>query len=173
MLPTNPDKKKATIIYRKGSALYVKIGQSFRLGFMPHPDGDNLSSKKIGTRAVKAKKQALYRGNARWRRKEQPGHYYDLFRDANQSFPIPGGTPAGGVMLLAGAPFGDLKNPKFYFELPPLKTPVSEKPRNSNGLYWKQNQKTPQNTSYQKLLRLLRLLWMSSVAKSQKRGHLR
>jgi DNA primase len=123
-LTQHPDKKKATDYLSKDRGLSGQIAKVFGLGFAPS-GWDNLL-KKIGTRAES--QEQLLLGGMLVEKKEQPGHYYDRFRD-RIIFPIR--DSRGRVIAFGGRAFGDEK-PK-YLNSP--ETPVFQKSQELYGLF--------------------------------------
>lgn len=130
-LTQSPHKIKATDYLSKDRGLSGQIAKVFGLGFAP-PGWDNLL-KKVGTRAES--QEQLLRGGMLIEKKDQPGHYYDRFRD-RIIFPIR--DSRGRVIAFGGRAFGDEK-PK-YLNSP--ETPVFQKSQELYGLFEaKQNTK--------------------------------
>lgn len=127
----HPDKKRATDYLSKDRGLSGQIAKVFGLGFAP-PGWDNLL-KKIGTRAES--QEQLFHGGMLIEKKDQPGHYYDRFRD-RIIFPIR--DSRGRVIAFGGRAFGDEK-PK-YLNSP--ETPVFHKNQELYGLF-EAKQNTP------------------------------
>ncbi|ETI61763.1 DNA primase [Marinomonas profundimaris] len=130
-LTQHPDKKKATDYLSKDRGLSGQIAKVFGLGFAP-TGWDNLL-KKIGTRAES--QEQLLLGGMLIEKKDQPGHYYDRFRD-RIIFPIR--DSRGRVIAFGGRAFGDEK-PK-YLNSP--ETPVFQKSQELYGLF-EAKQNTP------------------------------
>lgn len=130
-LTQHPDKKKATDYLSKERGLSGQIAKVFGLGYAP-PGWDNLL-KKIGTRAES--QEQLLLGGMLIEKKDQPGHYYDRFRD-RIIFPIR--DSRGRVIAFGGRAFGDEK-PK-YLNSP--ETPVFQKSQELYGLF-EAKQNTP------------------------------
>ncbi|QUX90849.1 DNA primase [Marinomonas sp. A3A] len=130
-LTQHPDKKKATDYLSKDRGLSGQIAKVFGLGYAP-PGWDNLL-KKIGTRAES--QEQLLLGGMLIEKKDQPGHYYDRFRD-RIIFPIR--DSRGRVIAFGGRAFGDEK-PK-YLNSP--ETPVFQKSQELYGLF-EAKQNTP------------------------------
>ena len=130
-LTQHPDKKKATDYLSKDRGLSGQIAKIFGLGFAP-PGWDNLL-KRIGTRAES--QEQLFHGGMLVEKKDQPGHYYDRFRD-RIIFPIR--DSRGRVIAFGGRAFGDEK-PK-YLNSP--ETPVFHKNQELYGLF-EAKQNTP------------------------------
>ncbi|RBO84840.1 DNA primase [Marinomonas aquiplantarum] len=120
----HPDKLKATDYLAKERGLSGQIAKVFGLGFAPS-GWDNLL-KSVGTRAEH--QEQLYRGGMLIEKKDQPGHYYDRFRD-RIIFPIR--DSRGRVIGFGGRAFGDEK-PK-YLNSP--ETPVFQKSQELYGLF--------------------------------------
>ncbi|WOD06372.1 DNA primase [Marinomonas sp. GJ51-6] len=127
----HPDKKKATDYLSKDRGLSGQIAKVFGLGYAP-PGWDNLL-KRIGTRAES--QEQLLLGGMLIEKKDQPGHYYDRFRD-RIIFPIR--DSRGRVIAFGGRAFGDEK-PK-YLNSP--ETPVFQKSQELYGLF-EAKQNTP------------------------------
>lgn len=127
----HPDKKKATDYLAKDRGLSGQIAKVFGLGYAP-PGWDNLL-KRIGTRAEN--QEQLLLGGMLIEKKDQPGHYYDRFRD-RIIFPIR--DSRGRVIAFGGRAFGDEK-PK-YLNSP--ETPVFQKSQELYGLF-EAKQNTP------------------------------
>ena len=130
-LTQHPDKKKATDYLSKDRALSGQIAKVFGLGYAP-PGWDNLS-KGISTRAES--QEQLFLSGMLIEKKDQPGHYYDRFRD-RIIFPIR--DSRGRVIAFGGRAFGDEK-PK-YLNSP--ETPVFQKSQELYGLF-EAKQNTP------------------------------
>lgn len=130
-LTQHPDKKKATDYLSKERGLSGQIAKVFGLGYAP-PGWDNLL-KKVGTRAES--QEQLLLGGMLIEKKDQPGHYYDRFRD-RIIFPIR--DSRGRVIAFGGRAFGDEK-PK-YLNSP--ETPVFQKSQELYGLF-EAKQNTP------------------------------
>ncbi|PYF81605.1 MULTISPECIES: DNA primase [Marinomonas] len=130
-LTQHPDKKKATDYLSKDRGLSGQIAKVFGLGYAP-PGWDNLL-KKVGTRAES--QEQLLLGGMLIEKKDQPGHYYDRFRD-RIIFPIR--DSRGRVIAFGGRAFGDEK-PK-YLNSP--ETPVFQKSQELYGLF-EAKQNTP------------------------------
>ncbi|MGB3600535.1 MAG: DNA primase [Marinomonas sp.] len=130
-LTQHPDKKKATDYLAKDRELSGQIAKIFGLGYAP-PGWDNLL-KRIGTRAES--QEQLFHGGMLVEKKDQPGHYYDRFRD-RIIFPIR--DSRGRVIAFGGRAFGDEK-PK-YLNSP--ETPVFQKSQELYGLF-EAKQNTP------------------------------
>ncbi|RCX07432.1 DNA primase [Marinomonas foliarum] len=130
-LTQHPDKKKATDYLSKDRGLSGQIAKVFGLGYAP-PGWDNLL-KKVGTRAES--QEQLFLGGMLIEKKDQPGHYYDRFRD-RIIFPIR--DSRGRVIAFGGRAFGDEK-PK-YLNSP--ETPVFQKSQELYGLF-EAKQNTP------------------------------
>ncbi|REG84890.1 DNA primase [Marinomonas pollencensis] len=130
-LTQHPDKKKATDYLSRDRGLSGQIAKIFGLGFAP-PGWDNLL-KHIGTRAES--QEQLLHGGMLVEKKDQPGHYYDRFRD-RIIFPIR--DSRGRVIAFGGRAFGDEK-PK-YLNSP--ETPVFHKNQELYGLF-EAKQNTP------------------------------
>lgn len=120
----HPDKLKATDYLAQERGLSGQIAKVFGLGFAPS-GWDNLL-KSVGTRAEH--QEQLYRGGMLIEKKDQPGHYYDRFRD-RIIFPIR--DSRGRVIGFGGRAFGDEK-PK-YLNSP--ETPVFQKSQELYGLF--------------------------------------
>ena len=130
-LTQSTHKSKATDYLAKERGLSGQIAKVFGLGFAP-PGWDNLL-KSVGTRAES--QEQLLRGGMLIEKKDQPGHYYDRFRD-RIIFPIR--DSRGRVIAFGGRAFGDEK-PK-YLNSP--ETPVFQKSQELYGLFEaKQNTK--------------------------------
>ncbi|MBJ7537017.1 DNA primase [Marinomonas transparens] len=127
----SPQKTKATDYLSKERGLSGQIAKVFGLGFAP-AGWDNLL-KKIGTRAES--QEQLLHGGMLIEKKDQPGHYYDRFRD-RIIFPIR--DSRGRVIAFGGRAFGDEK-PK-YLNSP--ETPVFQKSQELYGLF-EAKQNTP------------------------------
>ncbi|SBS28734.1 DNA primase [Marinomonas spartinae] len=127
----HPDKKRATDYLSKDRGLSGQIAKVFGLGFAPQ-GWDNLL-RKIGTRAEQ--QEQLLLGGMLIEKKDQPGHYYDRFRDRIM-FPIR--DSRGRVIAFGGRAFGDEK-PK-YLNSP--ETPVFQKSQELYGLF-EAKQNTP------------------------------
>ncbi|MCV2401540.1 DNA primase [Marinomonas sp. C2222] len=128
----HPDKKKATDYLSKDRGLSGQIAKVFGLGYAPS-GWDNLL-KSVGTRAES--QEQLLHGGMLIEKKEQPGQYYDRFRD-RIIFPIR--DSRGRVIAFGGRAFGDEK-PK-YLNSP--ETPVFQKSQELYGLFEaKQNSPT-------------------------------
>jgi DNA primase len=127
----HPDKKKATDYLSKDRGLSGQIAKVFGLGYAPS-GWDNLL-KRIGTRAES--QEQLLHGGMLIEKKDQPGHYYDRFRD-RIIFPIR--DSRGRVIAFGGRAFGDEK-PK-YLNSP--ETPVFQKSQELYGLF-EAKQNTP------------------------------
>lgn len=123
-LTQHPDKKKATDYLSKDRGLSGQIAKVFGLGYAPS-GWDNLL-KRIGTRAES--QEQLLLGGMLIEKKDQPGHYYDRFRD-RIIFPIR--DSRGRVIAFGGRAFGDEK-PK-YLNSP--ETPVFQKSQELYGLF--------------------------------------
>ena len=130
-LTQHPDKKKATDYLSKDRGLSGQIAKVFGLGYAPS-GWDNLL-KKVGTRAES--QEQLLLGGMLIEKKDQPGHYYDRFRD-RIIFPIR--DSRGRVIAFGGRAFGDEK-PK-YLNSP--ETPVFQKSQELYGLF-EAKQNTP------------------------------
>lgn len=130
-LTQHPDKKKATDYLSKDRGLSGQIAKVFGLGYAPS-GWDNLL-KRIGTRAEN--QEQLLHGGMLIEKKDQPGHYYDRFRD-RIIFPIR--DSRGRVIAFGGRAFGDEK-PK-YLNSP--ETPVFQKSQELYGLF-EAKQNTP------------------------------
>ncbi len=130
-LTQHSDKKKATDYLSKDRGLSGQIAKVFGLGYAP-PGWDNLL-KNVGTRAES--QEQLLHGGMLIEKKEQPGHYYDRFRD-RIIFPIR--DSRGRVIAFGGRAFGDEK-PK-YLNSP--ETPVFQKSQELYGLF-EAKQNTP------------------------------
>ncbi|ETX10458.1 DNA primase [Marinomonas ushuaiensis DSM 15871] len=130
-LTQHPDKKKATDYLSKDRGLSGQIAKVFGLGYAPS-GWDNLL-KRIGTRAES--QEQLLHGGMLIEKKDQPGHYYDRFRD-RIIFPIR--DSRGRVIAFGGRAFGDEK-PK-YLNSP--ETPVFQKSQELYGLF-EAKQNTP------------------------------
>lgn len=130
-LTQHPDKKKATDYLSKDRGLSGQIAKVFGLGYAPS-GWDNLL-KEVGTRAES--QEQLLHGGMLIEKKEQPGHYYDRFRD-RIIFPIR--DSRGRVIAFGGRAFGDEK-PK-YLNSP--ETPVFQKSQELYGLF-EAKQNTP------------------------------
>ena len=130
-LTQHAEKKKATDYLSKDRGLSGQIAKIFGLGFAP-PGWDNLL-KRIGTRAES--QEQLLHGGMLIEKKDQPGHYYDRFRD-RIIFPIR--DSRGRVIAFGGRAFGDEK-PK-YLNSP--ETPVFQKSQELYGLF-EAKQNTP------------------------------
>lgn len=130
-LTQSTEKKKATDYLSKDRGLSGQIAKIFGLGFAP-PGWDNLL-KRIGTRAES--QEQLLNGGMLIEKKDQPGHYYDRFRD-RIIFPIR--DSRGRVIAFGGRAFGDEK-PK-YLNSP--ETPVFQKSQELYGLF-EAKQNTP------------------------------
>lgn len=130
-LTQHPDKKKATDYLSKDRGLSGQIAKVFGVGYAP-PGWDNLL-KKVGTRAES--QEQLLMGGMLIEKKDQPGHYYDRFRD-RIIFPIR--DSRGRVIAFGGRAFGDEK-PK-YLNSP--ETPVFQKSQELYGLF-EAKQNTP------------------------------
>lgn len=127
----HPDKKRATDYLSTERGLSGQIAKVFGLGFAPQ-GWDNLL-RKIGTRAEQ--QEQLLLGGMLIEKKDQPGHYYDRFRDRIM-FPIR--DTRGRVIAFGGRAFGDEK-PK-YLNSP--ETPVFQKSQELYGLF-EAKQNTP------------------------------
>lgn len=127
----HPDKKRATDYLSIDRGLSGQIAKVFGIGFAPQ-GWDNLL-KNIGTRAES--QEQLLLGGMLIEKKDQPGHYYDRFRDRIM-FPIR--DSRGRVIAFGGRAFGDEK-PK-YLNSP--ETPVFQKSQELYGLF-EAKQNTP------------------------------
>ena len=120
----SPHKDKAKDYLAKERGLSGQIAKVYGLGFAP-PGWDNIL-KAIGPRAEQ--QEQLLQGGMLIEKKDQPGHYYDRFRDRIM-FPIR--DTRGRVIAFGGRAFGDEK-PK-YLNSP--ETPVFHKNLELYGLY--------------------------------------
>ncbi|TPE54964.1 DNA primase [Maribrevibacterium harenarium] len=131
-LVTHSDKAKATRYLSQERGLSGQIAKVYGIGFAP-PGWDNLL-KHAGKRAED--QINLFQAGMLIEKKDNPGHYYDRFRDRIM-FPIR--DTRGRTIAFGGRAFGDEK-PK-YLNSP--ETPVFQKNQELYGLYEaKQNSKT-------------------------------
>ncbi|TBR43480.1 DNA primase [Marinomonas agarivorans] len=128
----SPEKLRATEYLKNERGLSGQIAKVFGLGFAPS-GWDNLLTH-LGTNSET--KEKLFHSGMLIEKNEQPGHYYDRFRD-RIIFPIR--DARGRVIAFGGRAFGDEK-PK-YLNSP--ETAVFHKSQELYGLYEaKQNSRT-------------------------------
>lgn len=124
-LVSHEQKDKARHYLAKERGLTGQIAKVYGLGFAP-PGWDNLL-KAVGKHRAELEQQLL-QGGMLIEKKDQPGQYYDRFRDRIM-FPIRDNR--GRVIAFGGRAFGDEK-PK-YLNSP--ETPVFHKNQELYGLY--------------------------------------